>query len=55
MRTTKKLTRRTLLKGVAAGGLAIPAIGLASRTVNAANPVQIILYRYPAPNSMRRP
>ncbi len=48
MRTTKKLTRRTLLKGVAAGGLAIPAIGLASRTVNAANPVQIILYRYPA-------
>ena len=47
MRTTS-VNRRTLLKGLAAGGLAMPAIGLGSRTVNAANPVQIILYRYPA-------
>ncbi|MBX3568050.1 MAG: extracellular solute-binding protein [Rhizobiaceae bacterium] len=47
MRNTT-LNRRTLLQGIAAGGLAMPAIGLGSRTVNAADAVQALIIRYPA-------
>lgn len=46
--TVATLDRRTLLKALAATGLAAPAIGLGSRTVNAADPIQMIGYRYPA-------
>jgi ABC-type glycerol-3-phosphate transport system substrate-binding protein len=44
----RKIDRRMLLKAFAATSLAAPAIGLSSRTVNAANPIQLIGYRYPA-------
>jgi ABC-type glycerol-3-phosphate transport system substrate-binding protein len=41
-------TRRTVIQSLASVALAAPAIGLGSRTVNAAAPVQLIGYRYPA-------
>lgn len=46
--TASNYSRRTVLKGVAASALAAPAISLTARTVNAADPVQVILNRYPA-------
>jgi ABC-type glycerol-3-phosphate transport system substrate-binding protein len=42
------LSRRTFLKGFAASTLAAPALSFSSRTVSAADPIQMILYRYPA-------
>jgi multiple sugar transport system substrate-binding protein len=42
------LNRRSLVKGLAASVIAAPAISLGSRTVNAANPIQLLGYRYPA-------
>lgn len=43
-----KLTRRNFTKSLASAAIAMPAIGLGSRSVNAASPVQLIGYRYPA-------
>ncbi|SFU19627.1 extracellular solute-binding protein [Mesorhizobium sp. YR577] len=48
---TTHFSRRAFLKTAGAGAaaaLAAPAIGLSSRTVNAATPIQAILNRYPA-------
>ena len=45
---TIQLHRRRVLQGIAATALAMPAISLGSRTVNAADPIQMIGYRYPA-------
>ena len=46
--TSMPITRRRLARALAGGALAMPAIGLGSRTVNAASPVQLIAYRYPS-------